>query len=227
MARSATQDPIDRFRFSMTFLVNPKNDLSFKSSDSVSTIGKSNTDSEMGFSEIVLPKVNVGEVSYRENNYTGTSSKMPGLTTFEPVVLRKGATSNQSMYDWFTDVSDDAANLNIITKNAVALNIYPSQSVHFRKDLVISAKNREGTFTKHWVLFDAFPISYKGGNDLGSTSEEKLIEEITLTYETFIEVVSDSLNDVIHKVNQRIEHAGKKAAIAGLINTVATSIGSI
>lgn len=219
MARSATSDPIDRFRFSMTVLVEPKISLGS------STTGKATPSSEIGFSEITLPKASVGEVTYRENNYTGTSSKIPGLTTFEPIVLRKGATTDQVMYDWFTDVADDAANLNIITKNAAAINIYPSQSVHFRKDIVISSKRRDGTFIKHWVLFDAFPVSYKGGNDLGSTSEEKLIEEVTLTYETFIEVVSDSINDVIHKVNERIADAGKKAAIAGAINIVTTSIG--
>jgi phage tail-like protein len=218
MARSSQKDPIDKFRFSVTILVN-----SGQFNSSITTINtNSNFDNVVGFQEVTLPRVNVGEISYRENNFSGNSSKIPGLTTFEPVILRKGSSQNQVMYDWFVEVSDDAASLSVLAKNAAALNAFPVQIQKFRKDIIISSLDRKGNYVKHWVLFDAFPISYKGGDDLSAMVEEKLIEEIILTYETFIEVSATSLPEVLSKVAEAIQKAGNKALVVGSITTAAT-----
>lgn len=221
MARSSTEDPIDKFRFSVTVLVN-----NGQFNGSITTVNtKSNLDNKIGFQEITLPRATVGEIAYRENNFSNNSSKIPGLVTFEPVVLRKGSSLNQAMYDWFIDVSDDAASLNVLVKNAAALNVYPVQIQKFRKDIIISSLDRQGNYIKHWVLFDSFPISYKGGNDLSATTDEKLIEEIVLTYETFIEVTATSLEEVLSKIQEAIQKAGNKSLIAGAITTATTFNG--
>jgi hypothetical protein len=63
-----------------------------------------------------------------------------------------------------------------------------SQTDNFRKDVVIEVLDREGKPVKSWYLFNAWPISYSPGNDLDASSEEKLVEELVLTYEFFLEL---------------------------------------
>ena len=57
----------------------------------------------------------------------------------------------------------------------------PPQSGTFRREVIIEVLDRECNTTKIWILFNAWPNSYKPGNDLNANSEEKLIEEIKTT----------------------------------------------
>jgi phage tail-like protein len=70
---------------------------------------------------------------------------------------------------------------------------FPGNSKSFRRDLLIVVYNRGGTPTKGWLLYNCWPSSYKPGDDLSGQAEEKLIEELTVTYESFEEISKDTL----------------------------------
>jgi gas vesicle protein len=48
--------------------------------------------------------------------------------------------------------------------------------------------DREGNTIKSWVILDAFPVSFKPGNDLESQSNDKLIAELGITFEAWVEI---------------------------------------
>ena len=214
MARVAAADPLDKFRFKVTVLETIEMQLS-------ASLVSSSADSELfnraGFSEVSIPKANVSEILYRENTSGQNFIKKPGLVKYEPIVLRRGTTSSKDFFNWYRAVNNDASTINAFTEALAGASLVPVQDLDFRRDIVISILDREGKFVKHWVIFNAFPISFKGGNDLDSRSEEKLIEELTLTYEGFVEVLGDSISEAISNVAQQGEIASQKAIAAGAI----------
>lgn len=188
MARSASVDPLEKFRFSITVI---SIDLSVTGAlDALAAIAaqKLSVVTRAGFSEVVLPKVTVNEMSYRENIDNQRFSKGPGLAKYDPVILRRGVTSSFDLWNWYRLVNDDMALLGVAQELARDAKIAPVQSENFRKEVIINIHDREGNAVKQWILFNAFPVGYKGGNDLSANSEEKLVEELTLTYEFFLEL---------------------------------------
>lgn len=194
MARSSTIDPVEKFRFrvtvvavdaSLTGAVDTLAGLTGQNSSVAKYIGVL---SRFGFSEVSLPKVTISEISYRENIDNPRFIKVPGLTKYEPVTLRRGVTNNRDMYDWFRLVNEELALLSVAGELSRDAQFSPTQSDIFRKDVVIEVLDREGKSVKGWYLFNAWPSSYVPGNDLNASSEEKLVEEMTLTYEFFIEM---------------------------------------
>jgi phage tail-like protein len=214
MARVASADPLDKFRFKVTILETIEMQIS---SSLLSNAADTELFTRAGFSEVSVPKATVSEILYRENTSGQNFIKKPGLVRYEPIVLRRGTTDSKDFFNWYRAVNNDASTINTFTEALAGASLVPVQDPDFRRDLVISALDREGKFIKHWVVFNAFPIGFKGGNDLDSKSEEKLIEELTLTYEAFVEVLGDSINEAISNVAQQGEIASQKALAAGAI----------
>jgi phage tail-like protein len=194
MARSSENDPIEKFRFRVTVI---SIDLSLTGAlDTASSLisnaaGINNpfgVITRSGFSEVTLPKANVGEINYRENIDNLRFSKIPGLVKYEPVTLRRGVTSNRNLYDWYRLVNDEIALLSVSQELTRDAKLSVVQSENFRKDVIIEVLDRVGNPTKAWYLFNAWPNSYKPGNDLNAGADEKLVEELSLTYEFFLEL---------------------------------------
>jgi phage tail-like protein len=197
MARSSTQDPLEKFRFRITVIA-----ISPTLSGAIETLANalpSGTEAEKyakqvrvlaraGFSEISLPRQTVTEISYRENTDAYRFIKVPGLVRYEPVILKRGVTANRDLYDWLRQVNDESALLVVAGELANNIKKGPKQSENFRKDVIIEVLDREGSPIKGWYLFNAWPTSYKPGDDLNAKTDEKLIEETTLTYEVFMEL---------------------------------------
>lgn len=194
MARSSKDDPIEKFRFSVSVI-----SIDLSVSSAVQDIGalagnnsfvrqKFAVIARAGFSEVGLPKANINEMSYRENVDNQRFSKGPGLVKYEPIVMRRGVTDSFDLYNWYREVHDDLALLSVGQELSKDAKLAPVQSETFRKEVIITVHNRAGEPVKQWILFNAFPIAYKGGNDLNASGDEKLVEEITLTYESFLEL---------------------------------------
>jgi phage tail-like protein len=232
MARSATEDPVEKFRFQLTIL----HELSLADVLSVAS-GNSNWGSvknaaasslmggiplegfspTAGFSEIVMPKVTIGEISYRENVHGLAGIKVPALVKYENIVLRRGVNTDRSLYSWYSEVNDDSSTLNMYVKSLSSFSVIPIQSTTCRKDIVISVLDRSGTPFKHWFVFEAFPVAYKGGDDLAASADSKLVEELTISYETFLEVTGSSLTEAVSNLNELIKIGGNKSLIASLL----------
>lgn len=208
MARSSKVDPVEKFRFKVEVI---SVDLSVSSAlENLANLippgGQGSflegvrkgllTITRAGFSDIALPKATISEMSYRENIENQFATKIPGLVKFEPVTLRRGVTTTKDLYNWYRLVNDNtllSAAAGELSRNT---KVAPKQSEAFRKEVIISVLDRDGAVRKRWILVNAFPIAYKGGDDLSSSSGEKLIEELTLTYEYFIEQEGDFLKEV-------------------------------
>jgi phage tail-like protein len=186
MARSASLDPLEKFRFTVKVI---SLDLSITGlADAAGLIDRRiSVVSRAGFKEVALPKADINTIVYRENVDNQRFSKGPGLVKYEPVTLRRGVTENKDLYEWYRLVNNDMALLGA-AQELTGRTLAPVQNENFRKEVIISVLDREGNEVKQWMLFNAFPISYKGGNDLDSQTDEKLIEELTLDYEFFLEL---------------------------------------
>lgn len=193
MARSSKVDPVDKFRFRVSVI-----SIDLSVTGAVETLAQAAAPqtvvrslavlSRAGFHEVQLPKANVSEISYRENIDNQRFSKIPGLVKYDPITLRRGVTTNRDFYDWYRLVNEELALLSVAQELNQDSKYSPTQTANFRKDVVIEVLNRAGDPVKAWYLFNAWPSGYKPGNDLSATAEEKLIEEITLTYEFFLEL---------------------------------------
>lgn len=194
MARPARDDAVERFRFRVTVVA-----IDLSVDGAISTIAglsgqgtfakqKLAIITRVGFSEVGLPSVTVNEMNYRENLDNQRFSKMAGLVKYDPVVLRRGVTNNDDLYNWYRLVNDDIATLNVAQEFSRDAKITISQSDNYRKDVIIEVLDRQGDPVKAWFLFNAWPNAYKAGNGLDAQAEDKLIEEMALTYESIVEV---------------------------------------
>jgi phage tail-like protein len=193
MARSSSVDPLEKFRFRITVIsVNPSLTgvvETFANLAGQGTVVKQFAVlARMGFSEISLPRTTISEIPYRENIDAYRFIKVPGLVRYEPVTLKRGVTKNRDLYDWLRLVNDELALLGVANELSQDAKKGPKQSENFRKDVVIEVLDREGNSIKGWYLFNAWPTSYKPGDDLSASVEDKLVEELTLTYELFLEL---------------------------------------
>jgi len=205
MARSAVQDPVEKYRFRITVI---SIDLSLTGLiDAVGAVGDNTLGviTRAGFSKVTLPRVNIKTMKYRENIDSPRFLKMPGLVTYDKVTLSRGVTGSKDLYDWYRVVNEEMALLAVAQELGRDARFSPKQSSRFRKDVIIEVLGRdegvgvtpglfgedqgssEAQVVKGWFLFNAFPASYTPGNELDALTEEKLIEELTLDYEMFIE----------------------------------------
>jgi phage tail-like protein len=194
MARSSKADPVERFRFRVTVI---SVDLSLESTiTTIAGLSSSGTFfkeklaivSRAGFSKVDLPKATIKPIVYRENVDNLRSIKVPGLAVYDDVTLSRGVTKSRDLYDWFRLVNEELALLNVANELVSSQNFIPTQSDTFRKDVIIEVLDRQGEPIKAWYLFNAWPTTYTPGNSLDASAEEKLVEELTLTYEFFLEL---------------------------------------
>lgn len=124
--------------------------------------------------------------------------------------------------------SNDSAAINTYTETVSNVNIPLFYDYAYRKDIVISSLNRDGSFLNHWVLFDAWASSYKGGNDFNAESSEKLIQELTITYEVFFEVSAQSVNAALNNVQHMADISlGRALTVRALALAASATIASV
>lgn len=208
MARSTSVDPLDKFRFRVSVI---NVDLSLTGAiDTLSAFVPSNNDLKVfkvltraGFSVVSLPTAEVKEMNYRENLDAQRLTKIPGLVRYENISLKRGVTSpiapngraidtsfngSRDLYEWYRLVNDDTLLLSISNELNKDAKYAPSQNEDFRKDVIIEVLDREGKPAKGWYLFNAYPVKYIPGDGLNAEESEKLIEELVLSYEFFLEL---------------------------------------
>lgn len=193
MARSAIEDPVEKFRFRITVIAI---DLSITGAlDTVGGLSGGGTTaknlsvlSRAGFSSASLPKATVKSIPYRENIDNQRFSQIPGLVTYTPVTLNRGVTDNRNLYDWYRLVNEELALLTVAGELSRDTQFTPTQEDNFRKDVVLEVLDRQGEPVKAWYLFNAWPSVYAPGDSLDASAENKLVEEMTLTYELFLEL---------------------------------------
>lgn len=215
MARSSGRDPVEKFRFLVTIL-DDSSPLNLGSS----IINFEPSDTRAGFTQVTTPKVAVTEILHRENIDGNRPIKIAGLAKYEPVTLKRGVTFSKELYNWYKLVNDDSSTINQFSEALTGFGAIPFNNPRYRKEVLISSMDRTGRFIKHWLLVNAWPSGYAGGNDFNSSVEEILIEELTLSYESFLEVTGDSIQAALSAAQREAEQSTEEIAVAGAISGI-------
>lgn len=115
-------------------------------------------------------KTEVG--NYRDGGDNTIVHRLPGQTSYEPITLERGITTNKELYTWATKVYQ----LNTGTG-----------SDDFRKTIYISLKDRTGTIKRKWAVYNAWISDYSTG-EMNATANDVLLESVVLEHEGFEEV---------------------------------------
>jgi phage tail-like protein len=229
MARSSKNDPIDKFRFMITVLSNDVSKGGFTNSilntSSIATNEDTGSIGRAGFSECSTPKVTINNISYRENIHGNDKIQVPGLTTYEPVTLKRGATLGRELYFWYKEVNNSAASLNKFTEALSGFAGAPFQKPNFRREVLVSSLGRDGTFNKHWLLYNAWPNVYKGSDDFSASSSEISLEQLSLVYETFLECKGNSIQAALADARKQAEDAASQAGVGAITSKVSKLFG--
>lgn len=175
MARSASFDPIDSFRFLV---------------EVINTAGQ-NTLSRAGFSQCGLPTASTGEITYREGTYRDTMEKSSGLTTYGDIQLSRGVTDDLDFYTWLQQHKKSAPTVRGSDGAFTAADTRPSDDAQndYRRTIRITVLGRDSQPVKRWTLYNAHIAEYVPGDTLDATSEAKIISSLTLRHEGFEEEV--------------------------------------
>lgn len=175
MARSASVDPIDKFRFLVEM-------------DSLN----GSPISRAGFTSCSLPTESNGEISYREGHYRDSHEKSSGLTSYSDISLSRGVTTDQDFYQWLELQKKHSATVRPSGDAAYGAGDKRPEddaSNDYRRMLTISVLDREGQVTKQWKIYNAHVAEFVPGDSLDASSEEKLMTSLTLRHEGYEEVV--------------------------------------
>jgi phage tail-like protein len=174
MARSSQVDPLEKFRFSVSW--------SAGNGSEVTALVR------LGFHDIQMPKRATTKISYREGIDPDISQVAAGLSTMEDVVMSRGTIiedKNGEFYKWISAVHKPTAGHvgreALAARGKAALNNY-------KKDVTIKLLDREGNTARQWTLYNAFPMHFVPGSDLNAGEDgDKSMEQLTLAYEDFKE----------------------------------------
>ena len=180
MARSSARDPLEKFRFLVDW----------------SNTGESEATSRSraGFHDIQMPKRSTSKINYREGNDPDISMISAGLSTMEDITLSRGlvALSTQDdneFYKWMSAVHKPVAGHPGVDGSREA----DAAAAAYRKDVTIRMLDRTGAVVRKWILFNCFPVNFVPGSDLDASEDgEKSLEQLTLGYEDFKELVPNT-----------------------------------
>lgn len=182
MARSSVVDPLEKFRFAVSW--------------STDTGSENTALVRMGVHDIQMPKRSTNKMTYREGIDPDINQVAPGLSSMEDIVMNRGviiADANDEFYKWMSAVHKPTAGH--LGRNAISQRPAKSAAAEFRKDVTIKMLDREGNVARQWTLFQAWPTNFVPSSDLNAGEDgEKAMESLTLAYEDFKEEVPGTSN---------------------------------
>ena len=117
---------------------------------------------EMGFSEVEVPSGEIEVIEYREGgDRVNSARKLPGLTKYPNVTLKRGITGRTDLFEWWKSVRDGQVQ---------------------RRNVTITLLDEQRQAVLRWHLRDAFPVKLEGPT-LNATGNEVAIETLELAHE--------------------------------------------
>jgi phage tail-like protein len=181
-------DPLRNFRFYAEFTKTGTGEA-FSSKILTSSTGKMPTTGASdgwigGFSYISGLNINTQPISYREGGYNTTVHQIPGMTTFSPITLQRGAMyGNDQAITWMRGLFAAASGNGLATgANAnfrVDINIYVMDHPNANNS---TATVDDNTPRMGFKIHNAW-ISSLAYQDLNAGSNEILFETMTLVHE--------------------------------------------
>jgi phage tail-like protein len=115
-----------------------------------------------GLSDVSLGEVTTQSIDYREGNEPGHVRKLPGLTKFGSVTLKRGVTTSLELFQWHRQVAAGAGS--------------------FRRSVAIVVLDEAGADAARFVVTDAWPVKFVAGA-LNAKGNDVLIEALELANE--------------------------------------------
>jgi phage tail-like protein len=118
----------------------------------------------LAFSEVDLPAGAIEVIEYREGgDKASTRRKLPGLTTYPNVTLRRGLTGRLELFQWWDAVRSGAVD---------------------RRNVSIVVHDEQHNPVQSWVLRNAWPAKLDW-SALDAKGNEVVIETLELAHEGF------------------------------------------
>jgi phage tail-like protein len=119
------------------------------------------------FSEVSGLKATTEVIEYREGGDLQGVRKLPGVTKYADLTLKRGISNNDEMFKWFQQASRGADG--------------------FRRDIAISLLNAENEPALRYEVYNAWPTKYIGPS-FNASENEIAMETIKIAHEGFIRV---------------------------------------
>jgi phage tail-like protein len=115
-----------------------------------------------GFMEVLGLEFEVGVIEYREgNDSVSTVRKLPGITKYSKITLKRGLTADHSLWDW--------------ARQTVQGNVQ-------RVDIAIIMLNDQRQPVLRWIVRNAWVSKYQGPT-LNAGGNEVAIESLEIAHE--------------------------------------------
>ena len=125
-----------------------------------------------GISQVSALRRSTEVVRHREGGDPSTSRLSPGLTSFEPITLRRGVTHDTTFEEWANQIwrlgADHHAEVGLAS---------------FRRDLVIEVNNEAGQLVLAYKVYRCWISDYEALPALDAHGNTTLIQSITLQHE--------------------------------------------
>lgn len=116
-----------------------------------------------GFCEVLLGAAVTEAVEYRDGSDRTGVRRLPGMTRYENVVLKRGITSSLELYQWHRMIAD-------------------GRTGDARRNVVIVLSDETRNDVARFVLRNAWPVKYSGPS-LNAAASDVAIETLELTHE--------------------------------------------
>ena len=116
-----------------------------------------------GFSEVAIGATTTDVIDYREGTDPPFVRKLPGLTRYGNVTLKRGVTKSLELFDWYRHIVNGGIGAN-------------------RKTVTIVVLDDTGADVARYVVSEAWPIKYDPG-DLNAKGNDVFIETLELVNE--------------------------------------------
>ena len=136
----------------------------FKFSVEIPGLGRS------GFQKCSELSAEIAKIEYYEGGSL-IPYKLPGRMSFSDITLERGATQDRSMFDLFSRTANAASGLGDLDRDYI-------------RDGAIVQHDRDGSTLRRWSIFGAWVTKFVAG-DWDNTSDEVVIESVTMTYDHF------------------------------------------
>lgn len=118
---------------------------------------------EAHFSEVAIGETTTEAIDYREGTEPTHVRKLPGLTKFGNITLKRGVTDSQAIYNWHKEIMTGKIGEN-------------------RKSVAIIVIDEAGGDRARFVISEAWPTKYDP-SDLNGKGNEVFIEVLELVNE--------------------------------------------
>lgn len=182
MGRSASTDPLEKFRFLVQFTIPNGTETGA-------------TPVRTGFHDVQMPKRSTNKIAYREGQNQDISTQSAGLSTFEDIVLSQGVLATiqpggDELYTWIKAVHPPSKGINGVAGAGLsAASSADYGKNNYRVEVLIQMLDRQGAIVRAWQVYNAWPTNFVPGSDLNAAEDgDKSMQSLTLCYEDFQEM---------------------------------------